>query len=188
MALFAAALTSLALVAGSGGVAHAVNPETAPRKPNQDAGHYLGYPTPTYQWHKCTKTSNRKTPTKPPAVAGMPAFPRGTKQAAVKWTVVSSAAADSGWVVRWEAAKGWKICGVQVAVRGSNPKVDADLVMMAGYKSGGAQGATVKSGAETVRVSISKHEASMGGLQALYGGKTYKIEDIYGIAVFVKKK
>ena len=148
----------------SGGVANAVNPESANRKPNQDAGHFLGHPTPTYQWHGCTKSSTRTTPTTPPIP--LPATPRGNKQKKVKWTVVNSTAADSGWVIRWEVAKGWKICGVQVAVRGSNPSLDADLAMQAGYTSGAGKGSTVKSGAETIKVKISKHEADMGGLAA----------------------
>lgn len=113
---------------------------------------------------------------------------RGSKQNKVKWTVLERSAADSGWVVRWEVAKGWKICGVQVAVRGSHPALSADLAMMAGYTSGPAKGSTVKSGGETVKVRISKREASMGGLPNANGGKSYKIEDIYGIAVFIKKK
>jgi len=185
LVLLASVLTSLVLVGTSAGVAGAVNPETANRKPDQDAGHFLGHPTPTYQWHGCTKSATRKTPTTAPVE--LPATPRGNKQKAVTWTVVDSDAADSGWVLRWEVDKGWKVCGVQVAVRGSNPNLDTDLLMQSGYTSGVKKGATVKSGGETIKVKISKHEAEMGGLPAQYGGKKYTIEDIYYVAVFIKK-
>lgn len=186
LTVLAAGLTSLALVAGSGGAATALNPEQANRRPNQDAGHFLGHPTPTYQWHGCTKTSTRKTPTKPPIE--LPPIGRGSGQKKVTWTVVDKPAADSGWMVRWEVDKGWKICGVQVAVRGSHKALATDLAMMAGYTSGVSKGSTVTSGAETIKVHISAREASMGGLPAANGKKSYKIEDIYAIAVFVKKR
>jgi hypothetical protein len=179
-----ALLVSLLLVGLTGGTASA-NPETAHRKPNQDAGHFLGHPTPTYQWHGCTQTSTRKTPTTAPAA--MPRVPKGTKQKKVTWTLVESAAADSGWVLRWEAAKGWKVCGVQASVLGHHPAVTTYLIMQTGYTSGAQKGSTVRSGAETVKVAISRREAQMGGLAAQYGGKKYTIEDIYALAVFVKK-
>lgn len=180
------ALVALASVAAA---AFAVGPETnKKRKPDQDAGHFLGHPTPTYSWHGCTKTSTFQTPVTRPA--GLPPHVKGTNQGKVEWSTTSSptATASGGVVVKWEVDKKWKICGVQVAVRGSHKDLSTDLAMMAGYTSGGKKGNTVKSGREKIKVSISKKEASMGGLESKFGGKKYKIENIYSIAVFIKKK
>jgi hypothetical protein len=182
-----ATLVVSGLVLAGSGPASAGNPETDKnRTPDQDAGYFLGYPSPTYSWHGCTATSTTQTPAT--LDNGVPKPGKGTKQAKVTWTVTDTAAATSGYVVRWKVAQGWKICGVQLALRGSHPDAPGDLAMEAGYTSKPTKGSTVLTGSETVKVKVSKDDVEMLGLERAYGGKKYAISAIYGITAFIRKK
>ena len=145
-----AALALTGLVLSSAGPAAARNPETdKSHGPDDDAGYFLGFPSPTYSWHGCTATSTQKTPEGLPE--GVPAPGKGTKQGKVTWTTEATTAATAQYVVRWQVASGWKICGVQVAVPGHPPDAPADLAMEAGCTSKGTKGSTVPSAARPSR-------------------------------------
>src|SRR4051794_30934202 len=88
-----------------------VNPETnAKLGPTQNAGHYLSYPTPTYQWHGCKLTS-RAQALNVDEIPGAPAFGKGTKQSAVTFTINPTQP-----YISWKVKPGYKICGVQASV------------------------------------------------------------------------
>ena len=141
---------------------------TASRGPDQDAGYFLGYPSPTYSWHKCTKTSSMATPT--PLDPGVPGAGKGTKQNKVTWTLEQPSGAGAGYTLKWKVAKGWKICGAQVALRGYKADADADYAMEAGYTSKGTKGSTVTTGSETIQVKLSKQDCDEIGIDKKYAG------------------
>jgi hypothetical protein len=155
------------------------------RGPDQDAGYFLGYPSPTYSWHKCTKTSSMATPT--PLDPGVPGAGKGNKQNKVTWTLETPSDAGAGYTLKWKVAKGWKICGAQIALRGSKADADADYAMEAGYTSKGTKGSTVTSGYETIKVKLSKQDCDEIGIDKKYAG-TWSISSIYHVTVFIKKK
>jgi hypothetical protein len=162
------------------------NPEADKNaKPDQDAGYFLGYPSPTYQWHGCSKTSTEQTPAT--LDEGVPAPDQGTAHNKVKWTLTTTTAATAGYVLSWKVAAGWKICGAQASVLGSEAGKSFDLAMQTGYTSKAGKGSTVTSGAETIRAKVSKKDCQDLGVDSSYAG-SYAISKIYAITVFVKKK
>jgi hypothetical protein len=183
--LVALTLTGLLLASGSA-VARPTNPEgNANAKPNDDAGYFLGYPSETYQWHGCTKTSTEQTPAS--LDEGVPAPGQGNAHNKVTWTVTTTSAATAGYVLSWKVADGWKICGAQAAILGADPNQSFDLAMEAGYTSKGSKGSTVTSGSETIRVKLSKKDCKEIGVDPTYAGN-YAISKIYAVTVFIKKK
>ena len=151
--------------------------------PDEDAGYFLGYPSPTYSWHGCTKTSTQDTPTD--LDPGVPGAGPGNKQKKVTWTLEDPSAASAGYTLKWKVAKGWKICGVQVALRGTKTGADADYAMQAGYTSKATKGSTVLSGKETIKVKISKEDCQMLGIDPKYAGR-WSIGSIYHLTAFIK--
>jgi hypothetical protein len=178
-----ASSAALSLLAGPA-VAHKPNPETDNRKPDQDAGYFVGYPSPTYSWHGCTKFSTQRTPAT--LDEGVPDAAKANAQNKVSWKVTTTSAATAGYVVSWKVADGWKICGAQAEMLGSDPSKSFDLAMEAGYTSKAGKGSTVASGGETIRVKLSKRDAEELGVDATYAGD-YAISKIYALYVFVKK-
>jgi hypothetical protein len=174
----------LGLVLPTSAQAMKPNPEADPRDPDQDAGYFLGYPSPTYSWHGCTKTSTQDTPTT--LDPGVPGIAPGNKQKKVEWTVEESTTATAKYVVKWKVKDGWKICGAQVAMLGSSPDADADYAMQAGYTSKGKKGSTVTSGSETIKVKITKQDCHELGIDKSNAG-TFSIVRLYAITVFIKK-
>ena len=101
-----------------------VNPETnAKLGPTDDPGHYLSYPTPTYQWHGCQLTS-RAQALDLEEIPGAPAFGKGTKQSAVTFTVTPTQPCIS-----WKVKPGYKICGVQASVLLGRPDEEVRRTM-----------------------------------------------------------
>ena len=181
-----AAITALAvsalLVSSAGSATSAKpNPEVDDRGPGQDEGYFAGFPSPTYSWHGCTKFSAQSTPET--LDDGVPATAKANAQSKVTWTVTGTA---SDYVVSWKVADGWKICGAQAAVLGSDPTKDFDLAVQTGYTSKASKGSTSTTGSETIRVKLSKKDAQSAGIDATYAG-TYAISKIYSLYVFVKK-
>lgn len=175
------------MFAGAATASAAKSPEYQNRGPSKDAGYFLGHPLPTYSWHNCTKTSSYQTSVTRPA--GYPAHRKGNKQGKVKWSTTynNSATATGGIVVKWKVAKKWQICGVQIAVLGYHKDAPAYLGMMGGYTSGKKKGNTAK-GKESIKVRVTKKQANMIGLEKGFGNKSYRIDKVYSIYVFVKKK
>lgn len=115
-----AALAVTGLVLATTGPAAAVNPEgDKNRKPDQDAGYFLGHPTETYMWHGCTKTSTQQTPATLDEGVHEPG--KGNAHNKVTWTTTATTATTSKYVLSWKVADGWKICGAQAAILGSDP-------------------------------------------------------------------
>jgi len=154
-------------------------------KPTDHAGYFLGYPSPTYSWHGCTKTSTQDTPTD--LDPGVPGAGPGNKQKKVTWTLEQPSGATAGYTLKWKVAKGWKICGAQIAMRGVKAGADADYAMQAGYTSKVARGGTVSSGRETITVKLTKKDCQELGIDKKYAGK-WSIGGIYDVTVFIKKK
>jgi len=176
--------TALAAVLVLAGVAVAGvknNPENnAKLGPSDNAGYFLGHPTPTYSWHGCTRTARARTGK--PLPQGAPLYRKGSKQKAVTFTVTPATAP----YIAWRAKKKYKICGVQATVQLSNPDVDSDLLAEAGYTSEKKRGSTAADGEETIKVKIKKNE--IGRQFEGFEGKTYSIVEIYDVTVFVKGK
>ena len=160
------------------GHAKKVNPENDKRPPSADAGYFLGYPSPTYSWHECTRAATRSV--KPP-VEGQPPVPRGNKQGAVRFTVAPTAP-----FVTWEVKKGWRICGAQAGVVLDNPTVSALLLAEVGYTSGPRKGSSAPTGTETIQVTIPTKGIGREGFEE-YEGKTFSIRSLQHVTVFVKK-
>jgi hypothetical protein len=178
-------LAALALTAGLAGGAQSkvkLNSENNKKLgPRDNPGQFMGYPSPTYQWHGCTKTAtvnNGRPPT-----PGAPARPRGNRQSAVTFTVNRAAPP----YFRWKAKAGYRICGVQATVELSNPQVRSDLLAEVGYTSGSATGSTAGNGKETIRVRIAKNDINHQNFRE-FEGKTYSISVIQDLTVFVKAK
>lgn len=155
------------------------NPENDKLPPTANAGYFLGYPTPTYQWHGCTKSASKLTLARP--VDGQPAVPKG-KQSAVTFSMQSSAPYAS-----WQVKPGWRICGVQVGAVLENPDVDSLLLAEVGYTSGPKKGSTSTSGKESIQVTIPTKGIGVAGFEK-YEGKTFSIRSVQHVSVFVKKK
>lgn len=172
-------LLALGLAAGAP-VAHAKkpNPENDKRPPSADAGYFVGHPTPTYSWHGCTRTATREVKT---PVDGQPPLYRGTKQSAVRFTVTTTAP-----YATWEAAKGWRICGVQAGVVLDNPSVSSLLLAEVGYTSGSRKGSTASTGTETIQVTIPTKGIGRAGFEE-FEGRTFSIKSVQHVTVFVKK-
>lgn len=153
--------------------------------PDDHQGYFLGYPSPTYQWHGCTKFSAMATPV--PLDPGVPAAAKGNKQKKVTWTLEQPSTASAGYTLRWKVDKGWKICGAQIAMRGVKAGADADYAMSAGYTSKATKGSTVTSGSESIKVKLSKQDCQELGIDTKYAG-TWSIGAIYHVTVFIKKK
>lgn len=153
--------------------------------PDDHEGYFLGYPSPTYSWHGCTKFSAMGTPTT--LDDGVPAAAKGNKQKKVDWTLEQPSAASAGYTLKWKVAKGWKICGAQIALRGVKADADTDLAMEAGYTSKATKGSTATSGAETIKVKLSKQDCAELGVDKKNAG-TWSIGSIYHVTVFIKKK
>jgi hypothetical protein len=175
---------ALCLVAGlSGGAQSKVKPNSENNKklgPRENAGQFMGYPTPTYQWHGCklTATVNNGAP----PIPGAPARAKGNRQKAVTFTVNKAAPP----YFKWKVNPGYRICGVQATVELTNPTVQSDLLAEAGYTSGSATGSTAPNGRETIKVHIAKNAINREQF-AGYEGKTYSISVIEDLTVFVKK-
>lgn len=164
-------------------LAHAAkpNPETKRLPPTASAGHFLGFPSPTYSWHGCTATASK------PALAalqkplpGVRPNTQGTQQGAVRFTTTVGAP-----YIAWTVKPGWSICGVQAAVVLDNPDVDSLLVAEVGYTSGRKRGSTAADGEETITVSIP--EKGVGAGFERFEGKTFTIDEIRDVTVFVRR-
>lgn len=175
-----AALSVAIAMVPSVAMAKKVNPEGDKLPPTASAGYFLGHPTPTYQWHGCTKTASQKTLARP--VPGQPEVGRGSKPSAVEFTVQQGVAP----LVSWKVKKGWKICGVQVGAILDNPTVSEMLLGQVGYTSSTRKGSTSTSGTETIQVSIPTKGVGAGFER--FEGKTFSIESIQHVTVFIKKK
>lgn len=147
--------------------------------PTKNAGYFLGYPSPTYQWHGCTKSDTQQGPKN--LVDSTPNTEKSTSRY-VRFTVSRTAPKYS-----WKAKPGWKICGVQVAVQLTNKDVDSDLLAEAGYTSGPSAGSTATGdGRETIKVKIPAKGIRARGFEK-YEGKTFSILDFQSVTVFVKR-
>lgn len=158
------------------------NPEHKKLPPTANAGYFLGHPLPTYSWHGCTATASMATlgaVTRP--IQGEPRVSRGTKPGAVKITRTVGAP-----YLSWEAKKGWTICGVQASAVLRNATVPALLLAEIGYTSGARRGSTAPTGEETLRVPIPKKAINRGEFER-YEGKTFTIDEIRSVTVFVKR-
>jgi hypothetical protein len=174
-----AALAAALLLAPAALAAPRGNPETKSLPPTANPGYLLGYPTPTYQWHGCTATATRSTLFE--RVPGAPPNAKGNHQGAVQFTTSMSAP-----YVTWQAKRGWKICGVEAAVVLENPTVDSLLLAEIGYTSGAQRGSTARDGRETILVPIKRGAIGYQDF-AKFEGKTFTIDRIQDVAVFVKR-
>jgi len=176
------ALSAVAAPALGAGVKK--NPENdKSRGPATDAGYFLGYPSPTYQWHGCTKSDTRDWPIPLAGQTGWKA--KGTSRY-VRFTVIAGGGFPR---FAWKAKPGWRICGVQAAMQLRSSAVRSDLLAEAGYTSGPTEGSTSKAanGAETVKVTIPKNGIRKQGFEQ-YEGKTFSIVAFQSVTVFVKRK
>ena len=175
--VLAAAAMSIPFASASGVRTNAEN--DASLGPTKSAGHFLGYPSPTYQWHGCHLTAGVKTPAM--REPGQPDVGKGNKQGAVSFVVAAKPP-----YVTWKVRPGYKICGAQVSVTLTNPADDVDHLAEIGYTSGPTSGSTSATGRETIKVPISKHDSDPDVAKRL-GGKTYTVLTVYDVTVFVKK-
>ena len=172
-----AAVPATGIAAGSGVKKNPENDKSL--GPADTPGYFTGYPSPTYEYHGCKLTSRTRTAVE--RLPGMPAFSSGTKQRAVTFTLNP----DQPFVT-WKARSGYRICGVQISAELSSPDDDTTRVGGLGYTSGATKGSTAKSGAEKVKVRVSKHDADPDIAKTM-GGKTYAIGPIFDVTVFVRK-
>lgn len=174
-------IAALVSVAAPAAAFAAANRETDKRRtPTQDAGYFMGYPSPTYSWHGCTKVDTAYNPV--PLMADSPVKGK-TTQKYVKFTVLPSGYPRFSWKVR----SGWRICGVQGAFQLSSKSVSADLLTEAGYTSSTTKGQTAQNGVEAIKVTIPKGGIRARGFEE-FEGKTFDIKSVQSISVFVKKK
>ncbi len=174
------ALAVCALAVPSVASAAKSNPESDRLPPTANAGHFLGYPSPTYSWHGCSKSATRLTLATP--VDGQPDVGTGNKQKAVTFTMASTPP-----YAAWKVKPGWRICGVQVGVVLENPGVSALLLGEAGYTSGTKKGSTADDGKETIQVTIPTKGIGRKGFEE-FEGKTFSIRSVQHVTVFVRKK
>jgi hypothetical protein len=175
-----AAALILALTAVSVALA-ASNPETDKSLgPSATQGHFLGYPTPTYSWHGCTKEDTQWWPTS--LVSGNPTTSPSTHRY-VTFTVNRRAYP----LFSWKAKAGYRICGVEAAVQLTSPQVrGSDLLAEASYTSGPVTGSTAVSGRETIKVRIPTKGIDQSGFEE-FEGKTFSMFAFQAVTVFVKK-
>jgi len=169
----AAAVASVAVAAS--------NPETDKSLgPSATQGHFLGYPSPTYQWHGCKKEDTQWWPTS--LVSGNPTTSPSTHRY-VTFTVNTKAYP----MVSWKAKAGYRICGVEVATQLTSPQVrGSDLLAEASYTSGPTQGTTALNGRETIKVRIPTKGIDQAGFEE-FEGKTFTMFAFQAVTVFVKK-
>ena len=175
--LAAAALLALSAAPASA----AKNPETDKSLgPSAGPGHFLGYPTPTYSWHGCTKEDTQWWPVS--LVSGSPTTTKSTSRY-VRFTVNRTGYPR----FTWKAKPGYRICGVQAAVQLTSPQVrGSDLLAEASYTSGAKSGATATDGREKVKVRIPTKGIDQSGFEE-FEGKTFSIFAFQSVSVFVKK-
>lgn len=179
-----AALLATAVLWPTAAMAKPIPEADSSAGPADHAGYFLGYPSPTYSWHGCTKFSAMDTPvTRDP---GVPAAAKGNKQKKVTWTLEQPSGASAGYTLKWKVASGWKICGAQIALRGTKADADVDYAMQAGYTSKKNKGSTVTTGRETIQVKLTKKDCQELGIDKKYAGK-WSIGAIYHVTVFIKK-
>lgn len=154
-------------------------PETERLPPTASAGYLLGYPVPTFEWHGCTATATATTLFD--RVPGAPPYTKGSRQRLVTFKVSSTAP-----YVTWQVKKGYTICGAEAAVVMANPRVDSELLGEIGYTSGRSRGATASDGRETIRVHIKKGAIGYSDFKK-FEGKTFSIDYVQDVAVFVKR-
>ena len=118
---------------------------------------------------------------------GVPAPGKGNAHNKVTWTTTTTTAATAGYVLSWKVADGWKICGAEATILGTDAAAPFDLAMEVGYTSKGTKGSTVTSGSETIVTKLSKKDCQEIGVDTTYAGN-YAISKIYAVTVFVKKK
>ena len=173
----AAALGTAATGAAAKG---ASNPETDARLgPADGPGHFLGYPSPTYSWHGCTKEDTQWWPVS--LVTGN----RTTSPSTHRY--VTFKVNQSGYPrITWKAKPGYRICGAEAAVELNSPQVSEDLLAEASYTSGATTGATAKNGRETVKVRIPHNGIGDAGFKQ-FEGKTFSVFAFQAVSVFVKK-
>lgn len=175
----AAALTMTLAVAAA--ALAASNPETDKSLgPSATPGHFLGYPTPTYSWHGCTKSDTQWWPRS--LVSGSPTTTASTHRR------VTFKVNTAGYPrFTWKAKAGYRICGVQAAVQLTSPQVrGSDLLAEASYTSGATSGATAVDGREKIKVRIPTKGIDQSGFEE-FEGKTFSIFAFQAITVFVKK-
>jgi hypothetical protein len=182
----AAACTAAVALGLSGAAGGAVKPnhETdASLGPKANPGEFLGYPSPTYQWHGCKLTAIKRFPGLA-LVPGEPNDGRGNRPGAVTFTTSATKAP----FVRWKTRPGYRVCGVQITAELDNPTVESLLLASAGYTSFVRSGSTstASGGRESIRVRIAKNDINRESF-ATYEGKTYAIGQIHDVIVFVKK-
>ncbi len=117
----------------------------------------------------------------------MPKPGKGNAHNKVTWTTTTTTSATAGYVLSWKVAKGWKICGAQAAILGSDDVATFDLAMEVGYTSKAGKGSTVTSGSETIRTKLSKQDCKELGIDTQFKGN-WGIRKIYAVTVFIKKK
>lgn len=174
------ALAVLALAVAATAAA-ATNPETDKSLgPSATPGHFLGYPTPTYSWHGCTKEDTQWWPIS--LVTGNPTTTPSSHRR-VTFTV-----RRTGYPrIAWKAKAGYRICGVEAAVQLTSPQVrGSDLLAEASYTSGPTSGSTAADGRETIKVRIPTKGIDQSGFEQ-FEGKTFSIVGFQAVSVFVKK-
>ena len=179
-----AAFATLALVAllapAAGAAKRPVSPESKSLPPTANPGYLLGYPTPTYEWHGCKATATKSSLFE--RVPGAPPNYKGSRQGAVTFKTSMDTPPD----VSWQVKRGWTICGVEAAVVMANPTVDSELLGEIGYTSGRQRGSTARDGRETIRVHIKRGAIGYADF-AKFEGKTFSIDYVEDVAVFVKR-
>lgn len=174
-----AALATVLFLVPAAFAASRGNPEEKHLPPTANPGYLLGYPTPTYQWHGCTATATRSSLFE--RVPGAPANAKGNHQGAVQFSTSTAAP-----YVSWQVKRGWTICGVEVAAVLDNPTVDSELLGEIGYTSGRQRGSTASDGSESILVPIKRGAIGYQDFRK-FEGKTFTIDRIQDVAVFVKR-
>ncbi len=179
--LAAPIVAALLLAVGAAPASAAKNPETDKSLgPSAGPGHFLGYPTPTYSWHGCTKEDTQWWPVS--LVTGNPTTTKSTSRY-VRFTVNRTGYPR----FTWKAKAGYKICGAQAAMQLTSPQVrGSDLLAEASYTSGPTTGATAADGREKVKVKIPTKGIDQSGFEE-FEGKTFSIFAFQAVSVFVKK-
>jgi len=178
-ALAAVALLA-ALAAAPGQAKTKLTPQTdRSLGPTANAGHFLGYPTPDYEWHGCKHSDTQWWPVS--LVSGQQTTSPSTSHYV---TFRTDTAAFP--LVTWKAKAGYRICGVEAAVELTNPTVDSDLLAEAAYTSGPLDGTTAPNGRETIPVRIPLKGIGRAGFEK-FEGKTFSIYRFQAVTVFVRK-
>lgn len=148
--------------------------------PSKSAGYFLGYPTLSSTWHGCKKQAIY-TLDSDISILPTTGITKGNAQSKVTFT--RGAARP---FLSWEVASGWTICGAEANGTLANKDVDSLLLAGFGYTSGRSKGSTA-AGAETIRVSIKKGDINAAGFEK-YEGKTFSINEVVDVIVWVRKK